>query len=80
MLIDLPGRCRLAKADCNYGVFDCSFCMFVSNYIKLTLCTRNVGFQWKRLFFTSKFDLYVRKKPVKCYVWSRDFYGAETWT
>jgi hypothetical protein len=22
----------------------------------------------------------VRKKPVKCYVWSVAFYGAETWT
>jgi len=24
-------------------------------------------------------DLKLRKKPVKCYIWSIDLYGAETW-
>jgi hypothetical protein len=25
-------------------------------------------------------DLNLRKKLVKCYIWSTAFYGAETWT
>jgi len=33
-----------------------------------------------RALFTSKLDLDVRKKLVKCYIWSIAFYGAETWT
>jgi len=31
--------------------------------------------------FNSGFKgLNLTKKPVKCYVWSRALYGAETWT
>ena len=30
--------------------------------------------------FTSKLDLNLRKKLVKCYVWIMALYGAETWT
>ena len=30
--------------------------------------------------FTSKLDLNLRKKLVKCYIWSMALYGAETWT
>ena len=29
---------------------------------------------------TGKLDLNLRKKLVKCYVWSMALYGAETWT
>jgi hypothetical protein len=34
----------------------------------------------KKALFTSKLDLNLRKKPVKCYTWSIALYGAETWT
>ena len=34
----------------------------------------------KNTLFTSKLDLNLRKKLVKCYVWSMALYGAETWT
>jgi hypothetical protein len=34
----------------------------------------------KRALFTSKTDLELRKKLVKCYIWSIALYGAETWT
>jgi hypothetical protein len=34
----------------------------------------------KRALFTSTLDLELRKKLVKCYIWSIDLYGAETWT
>jgi hypothetical protein len=30
-------------------------------------------------FFTCKLDLNLRKKLVKCYIWSMALYGAETW-
>jgi hypothetical protein len=46
----------------------------------------NPGLPWqkqhstRRVFFTSKFDLNLRKKLVKCYIWSIALYGAETWT
>ena len=30
--------------------------------------------------FTSKLDLNLRKKLIKCYIWSMALYGAETWT
>jgi hypothetical protein len=47
----------------------------------------NVGLLWLKLhstrrgiFFTYTLDLELRKKLVKCYVWSIDLYGAETWT
>jgi len=34
----------------------------------------------KRTLFTSTLDLELRKKLVKCYIWSIALYGAETWT
>jgi hypothetical protein len=34
----------------------------------------------KRVLFTNKMDLELRKKPAKCYIWSTVLYGAETWT
>ena len=34
----------------------------------------------KKNLFTSKLDLNLRRKLVKCYVWSMALYGAETWT
>jgi len=34
----------------------------------------------KRALCTSTLDFELRKKLVKCYIWSIAFYGAETWT
>ena len=34
----------------------------------------------KKTLFTSKLDLNLRKKLVKCYIWIMALYGAETWT
>ena len=34
----------------------------------------------KKTLFTRKLDLNLRKKLVKCYIWSMALYGAETWT
>ena len=38
------------------------------------------AFNKKKNLFASKLDLNLRKKLVKCYVWSMALYGAETWT
>ena len=47
----------------------------------------NPGLPWKKTafnkektIFISKLDLSLRKKVVKCYIWSTAFYGTETWT
>jgi hypothetical protein len=34
----------------------------------------------EKSLFTSKLGLHLRKKIVKCYIWSLAFYGAENWT
>ena len=34
----------------------------------------------KKSLFTSTFNLNLRKKLVKWYIWSMALYGAETWT
>jgi hypothetical protein len=38
------------------------------------------AFNSKKTLFTSKLDLDLRMKLVKCYIWSITLYGAETWT
>ena len=38
------------------------------------------AFNNKRTLFTNTLDLELRKKLVKCYIWSIALYGAETWT
>jgi hypothetical protein len=37
-------------------------------------------FNRKKIPFTSKLDLNIRKKLVKCHIWSMALYGAGTWT
>jgi hypothetical protein len=34
----------------------------------------------KKTLFTSKLNLNLRKKLVKCYIWCMSLCGAETWT
>jgi hypothetical protein len=48
--------------------------------IKSRIATAKAAFNKKKTLFTSKLDLNLRKKLVKCYIWSMDLYGAETWT
>ena len=38
------------------------------------------AFNKKRALCTSTMDLEMRKKLVKCHIWSMALYGAETWT
>ena len=38
------------------------------------------AFSKKKTLFTSKLDLNLRKKLIKCYIWGMALYGAENWT
>jgi hypothetical protein len=48
--------------------------------IKSRIAMAKAAFNKKKVLFTSKLDLNLRKKLVKCYIWSIASYGAETWT
>jgi len=48
--------------------------------IKSRIAMGKTAFNKKKNLFTSKLDLILRKKLVKCYIWSMALYGAETWT
>ena len=48
--------------------------------IKCRTAMAKAAFNKKRVLFTSTLDLELRKKIVKCYIWSIALYGAETWT
>jgi hypothetical protein len=48
--------------------------------IKSRIAMAKASFNRKRALFTSKTDLELRKKPVKCYIWRLVLYGAENWT
>ena len=47
--------------------------------IKSSIAMAKAAFNKKRAIFTSKLALKLRKKLVKCYIWSIALYGAETW-
>jgi hypothetical protein len=47
--------------------------------MKARIATAKAAFN-KKTLFTSKLDLELRKKLVKCYIWSIALYGVETWT
>jgi len=44
------------------------------------IAVAKAAFNKKRTLFTSTLDLELRKKLVKCYIWSIALCGAETWT
>jgi hypothetical protein len=48
--------------------------------IKSRIAMAEVVFNKKRALFTSKMDLKLRKKLLKCYIWTVAVYGAETVT
>jgi hypothetical protein len=48
--------------------------------IKCRIALAKATFSKKRTLFTSTLDLELRKKLMKCYIWSIALYGAETWT
>jgi len=48
--------------------------------IKCRIAMAKVALDKKRTLFTRTLDLELRKKPVKCYIWSIALYGAGTGT
>jgi hypothetical protein len=48
--------------------------------IKPRIAIAKSAFNRKKILFTSKLYLNLKKKLVKCCIWSIAFYGAETWT
>jgi hypothetical protein len=56
----------------NDGRFTCE--------IKSRIAMAKAAYNTKRAHFTSKMDLELRKKLLKCDIWSIALYGAETWT
>jgi hypothetical protein len=90
---DLP-LCQLARCgDCtsNYCCREAACCTYFitkSRYSPAAVLSYNFcviicpypAFNKKRTIFTSTLDLELRKKLVKCYIWSIALYGAETWT
>jgi hypothetical protein len=48
--------------------------------IKCRIVMAKTAFNKKRALFTSTLDLELRKKLVKCYIWSIALRGAENWT
>ena len=48
--------------------------------IKSRIPMAKAAFSKKKTLFTSKLDLNLRKKLIKCYIWGMALYGAETWT
>jgi hypothetical protein len=47
--------------------------------IKSRIAMTKAAFNKKKNIFTSKLELNLRKKLVKCYIWSIALYGAEKW-
>jgi hypothetical protein len=48
--------------------------------MKPRIAIAKAAFNKKKTLFTSKLDLYLRKKVLKCDNWSIALYGAENWT
>jgi hypothetical protein len=48
--------------------------------IKSRIAVAKAEFNKKKTLFTSKVNLNLRKKLVKCYIWSTALCDAETWT
>jgi len=48
--------------------------------MKPRIAMAKAAFKKKKTLSASKLDLYLRKKVLKCDIWSIALYGAETWT
>ena len=54
--------------------------LYEDGEIKSRIAMAKAAFSKKKILFTSKLDLNLRKKLIKCYIWSMALYDAETWT
>jgi hypothetical protein len=53
---------------------------YCTKEIRARIAMAKAAFTKKTPLFTGKLSLELRKKLVKCYIWSIALYGAETWT
>ena len=65
-------RLFLSSVSINNGLCKCE--------IKSRIAIAKAVFNKKKTLFTNKLGLNLRKKLVKCYIWSMALYGAENWT
>jgi hypothetical protein len=48
--------------------------------LKFRIAVTKAAFNKKKTLFTSKLDINLRNRLLKCYIWSIALYGAERWT
>ena len=53
---------------------------YCTREIKMRVVIAKEAFNRKISLLTSKLNIGLRKKLVRCYVWSITLYGSETWT
>jgi len=69
----MPGPYALAIGD----MYDFNINKIIN---KSRIAIAKAAFNKKRAIFTNTLGLKLRKKLVKCYIWSIAIYGVETWT
>ena len=82
---DLPrGSPRLLSCNGNklkQSRYEVKICIYrCTCEIKCRIAMAKAAFHKKRALLTSTLDLELRKKLMKCYIWSIALYCAETWT
>ena len=53
---------------------------YCTREIKMRIAIAKEAFNRKMSLLTSKLNIELKKKLVRCYVWSITLYGSETWT
>ena len=53
---------------------------YCTREIKIRIVIAKEDFNRKMSLLTSKLNIELKKKLVRCYVWSIALYGSETWT
>ena len=53
---------------------------YCTREIKMRISIAREAFNRKMSLLTSKLNIELKKKLVRCYVWSIALYGSETWT
>jgi hypothetical protein len=72
--------------DRSKAIGECKYFNYLGSTMQGVYVKLNPELSWqkqhltRRRLFTSKLNLNLRKKVVKCYIWSIALYGAEKWT
>ena len=85
-LYDFTSQCQFYRQTLENAEYFNYLGSIITNYarctceIKSRIAMAKESFSKKKIIFTRKLVLYLRKKLVKCCMWSIALYGAETWT